>query len=64
MAATEAMAFGYGGIAMVSRALGLSAPTIRPGIAKLAAPDTVPPDRIRRPGGGRKTVVIVLLFQR
>ena len=56
-AATEAMALGYGGIAMVSRAFGLSEHTIRAGMAELAEPDTVPSDRIRRPDGGRKTVV-------
>jgi hypothetical protein len=49
-AANEALALGFGGIAMVARASGLSVPTIRAGIAELDAPDTVVPDRIRRPG--------------
>jgi hypothetical protein len=56
-AANEALALGFGGIAMVARASGLSVPTIRAGIAELEAPDTVVADRIRRPGAGRKTVV-------
>ena len=54
--ASEAMALGYGGIAMAARATGLSEPTIRAGVGELAQPDAVPHDRIRRPGGGRKTV--------
>ena len=56
-AANEAMAVGYGGIAMVSRASGLSIPRIRAGLEELARPDEVVQDRVRRPGGGRKTIV-------
>ena len=55
-AANEAMTLGYGGIAMVSRASGLSEPTIRAGIVELAQPDSVVADRIRRPGAGRKSL--------
>lgn len=57
VAANEAMALGYGGISMVSRASGLSIPTIRTGLEELAQPDEVVQHRVRRPGGGRKTVV-------
>ena len=54
MAASEAWALGYGGIALVSRATGLSIPAIRTGLAELEDPDTIIGDRIRRPGAGRK----------
>lgn len=53
----EAIALGYGGIAIVARATGLSAPTIRTGMAELADPATIAHDRIRRPGAGRKSLV-------
>jgi hypothetical protein len=57
--ASEAMAFGYGGIAAASRATGMAASVIGRGIAEVraieggAAP-ALPPTRSRRPGGGRK----------
>jgi transposase-like protein len=57
-AATEALAFGRGGISAVARATGLSRHTIRVGIHEMrhgqadgAAPETA---RMRRPGAGRK----------
>jgi hypothetical protein len=57
-AATEALAFGRGGISAVARATGLSRHTIRMGIHEMqhgqrggTAPESV---RIRRPGAGRK----------
>ncbi len=56
MAASEAMVIGYGGIAMVSRASGLSQPTIRVGMAELADPHLVVRDRVRHLGGGRKSM--------
>jgi hypothetical protein len=56
-AATEALAYGRGGISAVARATGLSRPTIRAGIREMrqgegaaAAPETAPR---RRPGVGR-----------
>ena len=54
-AAVEAMAIGWGGVAAVSRATGISRRTIRNGIAELTLPAGLPPDRQRRPGGGRKS---------
>jgi hypothetical protein len=45
---------GRGGIARLARLTGLSRNTIRRGQQELAQPAPVPPDRIRRPGGGRK----------
>jgi Rhodopirellula transposase DDE domain len=54
-AATEARALGYGGIAVVARATGLSPATISRGLTELDAADApLPPERVRRPGGGRK----------
>ena len=56
-AATEARAAGRGGITMVARATGIAYSTIRRGLQELASPADVPPQRIRRPGGGRKKTV-------
>ena len=55
-AANEALTLGYGGIAIVARATGLSEPTIRAGMVELAEPDTVPSDRIRRTRRGPETL--------
>jgi transposase len=54
-AAVEASSLGWGGIAAVALATGLSDRTIRNGIQELADPDALPPDRQRRKGGGRKS---------
>jgi len=56
-AATEARAAGYGGIAAVSSATGVAVSTIGRGLKELSALDTLAPDRVRRPGGGRKLLV-------
>jgi Rhodopirellula transposase DDE domain len=56
-AATEARAAGYGGIAAVSAATGVAVSTIGRGLKELSASDTLAPDRVRRPGGGRKLLV-------
>ena len=53
--ATEAMALGYGGIAIVAEATGLSRRTIERGIRQAEDGNKPPPDMIRRRGGGRKT---------
>jgi len=53
-AATEARAAGRGGIIVVARATGIAYSTIRRGLQELASPSDVAPQRIRRPGGGRK----------
>jgi hypothetical protein len=58
-AGSEALAFGWGGIAAASRATGLSLETVRRGLEECqqiesgAAP-TLEPSRSRRRGGGRK----------
>jgi len=58
-AGSEALAFGYGGIAAVSRATGMSTMTIKRGLQECQAiqageEPTLKPQRIRLPGGGRK----------
>jgi transposase len=58
-AGSEALAFGYGGIAAVSRATGMSASTIKRGLQECQAIEsgtkpTLAPQRTRLAGGGRK----------
>ena len=57
-AATEARSLGRGGVAAVIAATGMSSATVSKGLreleAKVAGGATLPPGRIRRPGGGRK----------
>lgn len=57
-AATEAISVGHGGIAIVARATGMAPRTIGVGIREVheleASPPPPGPQRIRRPGGGRK----------
>ena len=57
-AATEARAYGWGGVSAVSEATGMSPNTIRKGLVELAARDAEPDAevtaRLRMPGGGRK----------
>ena len=57
VAASEALAIGWGGVAAVARATGRSRAVIEAGIKELtgAIPGAVP-GRIRRPGGGRTKV--------
>ncbi len=58
-AGTEAKALGHGGIAIVARATGLARNTIQRGLRELARPGRLRPDRVRRPGGGRKRATAV-----
>ena len=57
-AATEARAYGWGGVSAVSDATGMSPNTIRKGLAELSArqgdPDAEVSSRLRKVGGGRK----------
>ena len=53
-AATEALALGRGGIALVERATGISRSTISRGIKELRSGERLEPGRTRRRGGGRK----------
>ena len=56
-AAAEAKAAGYGGIAAVSRVIGVAASTIGRGLRDLAAAGPMSLGEVRRPGGGRKSLV-------
>ncbi len=55
-AAAEARVCGYGGVAAVARATGISVGTITRGLADLDSPVRFPGDRVRRPGGGRRSL--------
>ena len=55
VAAAEAFAAGYGGIAAVAIATGVAPSTIGRGLKELAQDD--PCERIRRPGAGRKRTI-------
>jgi hypothetical protein len=57
-AACEARAAGYGGIAAVSRATGIAASTIGRGLGELADAARLETSRVRRPGGGRRPLVL------
>src|SRR2546423_13784548 len=56
-AAAEAKAAGYGGIAAVWRATGIAPSTINRGLKELAADLDPALTQVRRPGGGRKSLV-------
>ncbi len=56
-AANEAMAIGWGGISIVSRATGLARQVISAGIKELQQGQRAGEGRIRRIGGGRKSTV-------
>ena len=58
LAATEATAAGYGGIAAVSQATGIAASTIGRGLKELAGETAAVLGRVRRTGGGRKPLVV------
>ena len=55
-AASEAKAAGRGGIAAVSRATGVARSTIGRGLKDLASPERLLAGRVRRVGGGRKSL--------
>jgi len=57
VAASEAVAMGWGGISAVSRATGLSRKAISHGIKELQEGERASEGRIRRKGGGRKKTV-------
>src|SRR5215813_3248225 len=56
VAAAEAFAAGYGGIAAVAMATGLAPSTIGRGLQELAQDEPAP--RVRRPGAGRKPAIV------
>jgi len=53
-AGAEVRSLGRGGFAVVCRATGLAYNTVSRGLGELADPPPMSPDRVRRPGGGRK----------
>ena len=55
VAAAEAFAAGYGGIAAVAMATGVAPSTIGRGLKELAQNE--PSERVRRPGAGRKPTI-------
>jgi transposase len=55
--ASEAKAAGYGGIVKLAGATGVARSTIGRGLKDLAAPEPLEPGRVRRCGGGRKSLV-------
>ncbi len=58
MAASEAMALGYGGVSLVHRACGLSRLAIANGIRDIEGGTASLAGRIRRPGAGRKAITV------
>ena len=56
VAAAEAFAAGYGGIAAVAMATGMAPSTIGRGLKELAQDE--PSERVRRPGAGRKSAIV------
>jgi len=53
-AGAEARSLGWGGIAAVAEATGISDRTIRTGIQELDDPNAAPSNKQRRQGGGRR----------
>jgi len=56
MAANEAASLGHGGVTLVHQASGLSRTAITHGMKELASGSFQPTGRIRKPGGGRKSI--------
>jgi Rhodopirellula transposase DDE domain len=56
-AASEARAAGRGGITATARATGMAIDTIRKGIGELEAGERLAPGRVRRPGGGCRSLL-------
>lgn len=54
--AADAAIIGYGGIATVARASGLSRPTIRHGLRELYEEQVLPNAKVRQSGGGRRLI--------
>ena len=57
-AATEAQAYGRGGVSLVSRITGIARSTICRGIREIAEKRQLDAGRIRKPGGGRKAKLV------
>ena len=57
-AAIEAMTLGWGGVVLLARITGLARSTIYSGIKDIENNRLAGPDRVRRPGGGRKKKIV------
>jgi len=61
-AASEALEIGWGGVTAVAEATQMSQTTVHSGIAELRTPcrarTALPPERVRRPGGGRRRATL------
>lgn len=57
-AAAEARSLGWGGVAAVAEATGLSDRTVRTGVRELEDPYAIAPDRQRQVGGGRRAIEV------
>ena len=53
-AASEARAYGFGGVSVVARVTGLARSTIARGVEEIEQKPEVETRRVRKPGGGRK----------
>lgn len=58
-AAVEARALGRGGLVTMVRATGMAKTTVLRGLADLESGPELTPDRVRRPGAGRKRATVV-----
>ena len=56
LVATEAKEWGHGGIQCLSEITGISRPTIYRGLRDVEEAEILPPERIRKEGGGRKRI--------
>jgi len=54
LAGAEAIAYGEGGAAKVAALVDMMPETVRRGMAELNDPATIEPERVRKPGGGRR----------
>ena len=57
-AASEAISYGYGGASLVSKAMKMSRTTIHQGIKEIQDTSSFVKGRLRKKGGGRKTIKI------
>lgn len=57
LAGAEARAAGPRSVAMVARATGLDKMTVKGGLSDIANPEALEQGRVRRPGGGRKSLL-------
>ena len=54
LAGAEALVAGNGGVEQVAGWLGISPATVRRGLRELQNPESIQPEQVRRPGGGRR----------